>query len=56
MYKAVATLQDKDHSWDVVIYSNYESLSDAIDGVRRFNSTSGQTQWLTILKVTIEKE
>ena len=48
-YKAVATVTDGARAWDVVIYSRYESLEEALAGVSRF-ATNGYD----ILKICIE--
>ena len=48
-YKAVATVTDGALAWDVVIYSRYESLEEALAGVSRFASHG-----YDILKICIE--
>ena len=38
MYKAIATFTDGTKEWDVIIYSQYKTMRDALDGVKRFTS------------------
>ena len=48
-YKATATLTDGEKEWDVIIYSYYNTIEEAIDGVSRFASHG-----YNIVKVWIE--
>ena len=48
-YKAMATLTDGVKEWDLIIYSNYNTIEEAIDGVYRFASHG-----YNIVKVWIE--
>ena len=35
-FKAMATVTDGSRKWDVTIYSRYETIDAASDGIRRF--------------------
>ena len=48
-YKAIATLTDGVKEWDVIIYSYYKTIEEAIDGVSRFASHG-----YNIVKVWVE--
>ena len=48
-YKAIVTLTDCVKEWDVIIYSYYKTIEEAIDGVSRFASHG-----YNIVKVWIE--
>ena len=48
-YKAMATLTDGVKEWDVIIYSYYNTIDEAIDGVSRFASHG-----YNIIKILIE--
>ena len=50
MYKAIATLKDGTREWDVIIYSQYKTIRDALDGVQRFTSKG-----YNIVNIRIEK-
>lgn len=49
-YRAIATLADGDKRWDVVIYSGYKSMEEALEGARQF-----ATHDYTIVRIQIEE-
>lgn len=50
MYKAIATLTDGVREWYVIIYSQYKTMQDALDGVQRFTSKN-----YNVVNIRIEK-
>ena len=50
MYKAIATFTDGTKEWDVIIYSRYKTMRDALDGVKRFTSLG-----YNVIMIRIEK-
>lgn len=50
MYKATATLTDGVREWYVIIYSQYKTMQDALDGVQRFTSKN-----YNVVNIRIEK-
>lgn len=49
-YKAIATLNENGNTFDVVIFSDYKSVEEAEDGIKRFSSHG-----YNILNTKIEK-
>lgn len=50
MYEAIATLTDGVREWYVIIYSQYKTIQDALDGAQRFTSKG-----YNVINVRIEK-
>ena len=50
MYKATATVTDGIKQWCVIIYSQYKTMQDALDGVKRFTSKG-----YNVVMIRIEK-
>lgn len=50
MYKAIATLTDGTREWRVIIQSQYETMQDALDDVKRFTSKG-----YNVVMIRIEK-
>ena len=55
MYKAIATFTDGTKEWDVIIYSQYKTMRDALDGVKRFTSKGYNVVMIRIEKNSSER-
>lgn len=49
-YKAIATLNENGNTFDVVIFSDYKSVEEAEDGIKRF-----ALHGYNILRTKVEK-